>query len=82
MDAKAPMIMDRNFKPGFRVDLHIKDLANVIDTAKNFDSPIPLTVQVSEFMKILHGDNKGSLDHSALALFYGKLANTEIIRRQ
>ena len=30
MDAKAPMIMDRNFKPGFRIDLHIKDLNNVI----------------------------------------------------
>ncbi|WP_162897570.1 NAD-binding protein, partial [Raoultella ornithinolytica] len=27
LDAKAPMVMDRNFKPGFRIDLHIKDLA-------------------------------------------------------
>ncbi|VDZ97868.1 tartronate semialdehyde reductase [Salmonella enterica subsp. enterica] len=26
LDAKAPMVMDRNFKPGFRIDLHIKDL--------------------------------------------------------
>ena len=41
MDAKAPMIMDRNFKPGFKIDLHIKDLANVMDAAKAVDSPKP-----------------------------------------
>ena len=80
MDAKAPMIMDRNFKPGFRIDLHIKDLTNVMDAAKSVDSPIPLTAQVFEMMKILHGDGKGQNDHSALALVYEKLANTEITR--
>ena len=78
MDAKAPMIMERNFKPGFRIDLHIKDLTNVIDAAKSVDSPIPLTAQVFEMMKVLHGDGKGQNDHSALALFYEKMANTEI----
>ena len=80
MDAKAPMIMDRNFKPGFKIDLHIKDLTNVMDAAKSVDSPIPLTVQVFEMMKILHGDGKGQNDHSALALVYEKMANTEITR--
>lgn len=78
MDAKAPMIMNRNFKPGFRVDLHIKDLNNVMDTAKSLNSPTPLTAQVFEMMKILHSDGKGQNDHSALALFYEKMANTEI----
>lgn len=34
LDAKAPMVMDRNFKPGFRIDLHIKDLANALDTSR------------------------------------------------
>ena len=80
MDAKAPMIMDRNFKPGFRIDLHIKDLNNVMDAAKSVDSPIPLTAQVFEMMKILHGDGKGQCDHSALAMVYEKMANTEITR--
>ena len=78
MDAKAPMIMERNFKPGFRIDLHIKDITNVMDAAKSVDSPIPLTAQVFEMMKILHGDGKGQSDHSAIALFYEKMANTEI----
>ena len=80
MDAKAPMIMDRNFKPGFKIDLHIKDLNNVFDAAKAVDSPTPLTAQVFEMMKILHGDGKGQCDHSALALVYEKMANTEITR--
>ena len=80
MDAKAPMIMDRNFKPGFRIDLHIKDLNNVMDAAKAVDSPLPLTAQVFEMMKILHADGKGQNDHSAIALFYEKIANTEITR--
>ncbi|MBQ9564326.1 MAG: 2-hydroxy-3-oxopropionate reductase [Synergistaceae bacterium] len=80
MDAKAPMILDRNFKPGFRIDLHIKDLNNVMDAAKSVDSPIPLTAQVFEMMKILHSDGKGQCDHSALAQVYEKMANTEITR--
>ena len=80
MDAKAPMIMDRNFKPGFKIDLHIKDLNNVFDAAKAVDSPTPLTAQVFEMMKILHNDGKGQCDHSALALVYEKMANTEITR--
>ena len=80
MDAKAPMIMDRNFKPGFKIDLHIKDLTNVMDAAKAVDSPIPLTAQVFEMMKILHGDGQGQSDHSALALVYEKMANTQITR--
>ena len=80
MDAKAPMIMDRNFAPGFRVDLHIKDLNNVFDAAKSVDSPMPLTAQVFEMMKILQGDGHGHDDHSALALVYEKMTGTEITR--
>ena len=80
MDAKAPMIMDRNFAPGFRVDLHIKDLNNVFDAAKSVDSPMPLTAQVFEMMKILQGDGHGKDDHSALALVYEKMTGTEITR--
>ncbi|MCR5347172.1 MAG: 2-hydroxy-3-oxopropionate reductase [Fretibacterium sp.] len=80
MDAKAPMMMDRNFNPGFRIDLHIKDLNNVMDAARSVDAPVPLTAQVYEMMKILHGDGRGQCDHSALALVYEKMSNTEITR--
>ena len=73
MNAKAPMMMDQNFQPGFRIDLHIKDLSNVVDAAKSVDAPIPLTQQVLEMMKILHHDGDGSCDHSALLKYYQKL---------
>lgn len=73
MNAKAPMMMDQNFKPGFRIDLHIKDLSNVVDAAKTVDAPIPLTQAVLEMMKVLHHDGDGSCDHSALLKYYQKL---------
>ena len=73
MNAKAPMMMDQNFKPGFRIDLHIKDLNNVVDAAKAVDAPIPLTQSVLEMMKILHKDGDGVCDHSALLKYYQKL---------
>lgn len=80
MDAKAPMMMDRNFKPGFKIDLHIKDLSNVLDTAKSLDAPVLLTSQVMEMMKVLHHDGEGQSDHSALVKFYEKLTDTEVHR--
>ena len=73
MNAKAPMMMDQNFQPGFRIDLHIKDLTNVQDAAKAVDAPIPLTQMVLEMMKILHHDGDGACDHSALLKYYQKL---------
>ncbi len=80
MDAKAPMMMDQNFKPGFKVDLHIKDLNNVLDTAKALDAPVFLTNQVMEMMKVLHHDGEGQSDHSALVKFYEKLTDTQLHR--
>ena len=74
MNAKAPMMMDQNFQPGFRIDLHIKDLNNVVDAAKAVDAPIPLTQTVLEMMKILHKDGDGVCDHSALLKYYQKLS--------
>ena len=39
MDAKVPMMLDGNFKPGFRIDLHIKDLNNALDTGHGVGTP-------------------------------------------
>lgn len=80
MNAKAPMMMDQNFAPGFRIDLHIKDLNNVVDAAKTVDAPIPLTQQVLEMMKVLHLQGDGVSDHSALLKYYQKLTG-EVLHR-
>ncbi|ARJ44268.1 2-hydroxy-3-oxopropionate reductase [Pantoea alhagi] len=80
LDAKAPMVMDRNFKPGFRIDLHIKDLSNALDTSHGVGAQLPLTAAVMEMMQALKADGMGTSDHSALACYYEKLAKVEISR--
>lgn len=80
MDAKAPMMMDRNFKPGFRIDLHIKDMANVLDTSRGVGVPLPLASQVMEIMQAIKQDGCGVEDHSSIVKFYEKIANIEVTR--
>lgn len=78
MDAKAPMMLEGNFKPGFRINLHIKDLNNVIDTAHNVGAPIPLTTGVMEMMQWLRKEGKDTLDHSAIVQYYENLAGEDV----
>ncbi len=78
MDAKVPMMLARNFKPGFRINLHIKDLGNVLDTGHGVDAPLPLTSLVREMMSVLNGDGCAADDHSSLVKVYEKLANIEL----
>lgn len=80
MNAKAPMMMDRNFKPGFKIDLHIKDLANALETGAGVGAPLFLTSQVMEMFRNVKQDGEGQSDHSALVKFYEKLGKTEVTR--
>ncbi|HAA04669.1 MAG TPA: 2-hydroxy-3-oxopropionate reductase [Syntrophobacteraceae bacterium] len=77
LDAKGPMVLNGNFKPGFRIELHIKDLANALDTAHEVGVPLPLTSQVMEIMQALKVDGKAGDDHSGIVQFYEKLAQFE-----
>lgn len=78
LEAKAPMVLNRNFEPGFRIDLHIKDLANALDTSHGIGAQLPLTAQVMEMMQAMKVDDLGSKDHCAIALHYEKLAKVTI----
>lgn len=80
MDAKAPMMMDRTFDPGFRIDLHIKDLTNALDTSRSVGVPLPLTAQAMEIMQAIKQDGCGVEDHSSMVKFYEKIANIEVTR--
>ncbi|MDD5169150.1 MAG: 2-hydroxy-3-oxopropionate reductase [Syntrophales bacterium] len=77
LDAKAPMVLAGNFKPGFRIELHIKDLANAIETGHEVGVPLPLTSMIMEIMQALKVDGKGGNDHSGIVQFYEKLAGFE-----
>lgn len=72
------MILARNFAPGFRVRLHIKDLKNAMDTAHHLGVPPPLSSLVLEFMHALAAGGKGERDHGGLVQFYERLAKAEV----
>jgi len=80
LDAKAPLVMDRKFDPGFRINLHIKDLGNVLETSHEVGVPLPLTSAVMEMMQALKVDGMGNNDHSSLVRYYEKLAHIEVKR--
>ncbi|MCQ2397803.1 MAG: 2-hydroxy-3-oxopropionate reductase [Sphaerochaetaceae bacterium] len=78
MNAKVPMMMDRNFKPGFRIDLHIKDLNNALETGHGLGTPMILTSAVQEMLQWLHNNGSGSDDHSAIVKYYERISGTEV----
>jgi 2-hydroxy-3-oxopropionate reductase len=80
LDAKAPLVLDRKFAPGFRINLHIKDLANVLETSHEVGVPLPMTAAVMEMMQAMKVDGMGELDHGALVRHYEKLAQVEVKR--
>ena len=82
LDAKMPMILDRNFKPGGPIWMHTKDLLNVRDAALAIDAPIPLSTMVLEAMKACKCDGHVNDDHSGIIQYWEKLANVEVKRRK
>ena len=80
MDAKVPMMLDGNDIPGFKIDLHIKDLKNALETGHGVGMGLPLTAQVMEMMQQLAAGGFGGKDHSALVKYYEKMTG-ESIRR-
>lgn len=81
LNAKVPMILDRNFKPGFRIELHIKDLMNAINVSQTADMELPLTQTVLYMMKHLKDQGKEACDHSALVQYYEEKENI-IVKRE
>lgn len=78
MNTKVPMILNHDYRPGFRINLHIKDLNNVIDTGHSLGAPLPLTTQVMEMLQILNADGCATEDHSGIAKYYEKIAGITI----
>ena len=80
MNAKAPMMIEGNDKPGFKIDLHIKDLNNVLDCAHSVGAPVPMTASVQEIFQWLHNHDGGQTDHSAIAQYSEFLTGIQIGR--
>lgn len=80
MDAKAPMMLEGNYKPGFRIELHIKDLTNALNAAHAINSPVPMTAQMMEIMQYLKADGLEKCDHSSMVKYYEKVSGTSIVK--
>lgn len=80
MDAKAPMMIAGNDKPGFKIDLHIKDLIMLLDCAHTVGAPLPMTAEVQEIMQWMHNHEGGQKDHSAIVQYYEYLTDIRIGR--
>ncbi len=78
MNAKAPMMIKGDFKPGFRIRLHQKDLHNALLTGKELGVPLPLTALIQQVISGLMNEGKGEWDHSGIATFFEQIAHTTI----
>jgi 2-hydroxy-3-oxopropionate reductase len=78
LNAKGPMLIARNFKPGFRISLHQKDLRNALETAEASSVCLPLTAQVQQMISSLMAHGLGDLDHSAIATFVEEASKVEV----
>lgn len=78
LDAKIPMIMNRDFKPGGKISINLKDIKNVMQTAHNLDVPLPMTSQLLEIMQALKVHGHLEDDHGGIAQYFEKLAGVEI----
>lgn len=80
LDAKVPMILDRNFKAGGSIAINMKDITNVMDTAHEIGVPLPLSSQLLEIFQALKVDGKIKDDHGSIVRYYEKLADVEVKR--
>jgi len=82
LDAKVPLILERNFVAGGRIDINLKDITNVMETAHGIGVPLPLCSQLLEIMHALKVDGKAGDDHGGIVQYYEKLAKVEVRKEQ
>ncbi|ETT36837.1 2-hydroxy-3-oxopropionate reductase [Paenibacillus sp. FSL H7-0942] len=80
LDAKVPLILDRNFVAGGRIDINLKDMTNVMETAHDIGVPLPLSSQLLEIFHALKIDGKAADDHGGIVQYFEKLAGVEVNR--
>lgn len=78
LELKGATMIAHNFQPGFRVDLHRKDLGIALATGKEQGAPMPVSALVSQLFDALSVAGNGDLDHSSLVTLYEGLAQTTI----
>jgi|TARA_B110000116_G_scaffold226083_1_gene206348 2-hydroxy-3-oxopropionate reductase len=78
MNAKAPMMFERNFQAGFRIELHLKDINNVMDTAQQMGVPLQMSAQLQQVLQALFNEGNGTDDHAGMLKYVEALAKVEV----
>ena len=78
MNAKAPMMISRNFDPGFRIELHYKDINNAMETARALNVPLQVTSNLQQVLTSLVVGGDGRNDHSGILRYVEQLAGVEV----
>ena len=80
MNAKAPMMIERNFQPGFRIELHYKDINNAMQTARELNIPLPVTANLQQVLGSLVIKGHGRDDHAGILKYVEAAAAVEVKR--
>lgn len=81
LDAKIPMIVERNFKPGGKISINHKDMKNVINTAHELDVPVPYSAQLFEILQSLKIHGHMEDDHGGIVQYFEALADVVVKKR-
>ena len=68
-------ILENNFKPGGKCSTQLKDMNNIVETAKTYNVHLPLSEKIAKLYDLLVKEGKSNLDHSALYLLIKRLNN-------
>jgi 2-hydroxy-3-oxopropionate reductase len=82
LDRKGASMLAREFTPGFRVDLHHKDLGIMLEAARSSGAAVPLGAQVAQLMAALRAQGDGGLDHTALLRLTERLSGVTDVTPQ
>jgi 2-hydroxy-3-oxopropionate reductase len=66
LDQKKPNYLSDTYNPGFKIDLHFKDLGLIMESARTLGVPLPTTAVVQELFSALRAKGRGGLDHSGV----------------
>ncbi len=81
LDAKLPMIVERNFLPGGKISINHKDIKNVVNTAHAIDVPIPYSAQLYEILQTLKIHGHMNDDHGGIVQYFEALADVQVKKK-
>ena len=78
LDQKRDNMTNKSFEPGFRIDLHRKDLNIAMSAGREFQAPLPVSALVTQLYESMAARGDGQLDHSALIRLYEEMAGFRV----